>query len=169
MLGILLTVLFVFQLGIKAELIGQEDLFLTEQEKKLGQTEIHPKENTGQIDPDIYLQPLESILALHESEDFSSEQASLILLENYSQEREEDLLRILKLEQHPESMDQEERNLVYFYHLILDFLEINLGKESISKKELRHLTLSNQLVDHLEGIFQQEQDSSQNEPKEADK
>ncbi len=51
-------------------------------------------------------------------------------------------------------MDQEEKNLVYFYHLINDYLEIHLNKKVITKKDLRNITLSNELVNHLENIFE---------------
>ena len=47
-------------------------------------------------------------------------------------------------------MDQEEKNLVYFYHLINDYLSEHLKKTSITKDEIRDLTLSNDLVLHLE-------------------
>jgi hypothetical protein len=99
---------------------------------------------------------LEDILKNYSTENLKTGVASLILLQTYSQESKEDLIKILKREQHPETMDQEEKNLVYFYHLINDYLELHINKLEISKDDLRNLTTSNKLVEHLEKIFEEE-------------
>ncbi len=61
-------------------------------------------------------------------------------------------------------MDQEEKNLVYFYHLINEYLEIHLQKKTVTKKDIRDITLSNDLVNHLETIFEQEKSHEETNP-----
>ncbi len=70
---------------------------------------------------------------------------------------------IILKENEIDSLDQDQQNLLYFYHLIKQFFTHHVTKTELSKEELINYVKNNEIVDYLEKTLEEEHEKEKKE------